>query len=95
MDTNIIQLYPTNTPQPPRPTFSFVLRMLRRILAYWKSAMAVEYRGLLPAIIPAHWSVERVLHFANGGKHEPVFIAPISNRVVVRRNRMSEWRLVA
>lgn len=89
-------VYPNfNNPQPPRPCFSFVLRLLRRIIAVWKTAMAQEYKGLLPGVVPAEWSVGRVLHFANGGKHEPQFVATISNRVTVRRNRLSEWRLVA
>jgi hypothetical protein len=84
MTNNIIQ-FPTSTPTPPRPTFSRMLVFLRRVLAIWRSAMSAEYRDLLPVIIPTHWSIEKILHFANGGTYpKPAFTATIGQRVNVR-----------
>jgi hypothetical protein len=82
--SNII-VFPTSTPQPPRPTFSRMLVFLRRIVAMWRTAMSAEYRDLLPVIIPNHWNVEKILHFANGGTYpKPAFTATIGQRVNVR-----------
>lgn len=84
-------------PQPPRPSVPFLLRLFKRIIAIWKSAMAAEYSaiGRLPAIVPDWWNVERVLLFASGGKPQPTFTATIGERITVRRNTMAAWGLVA
>jgi hypothetical protein len=89
-------VYPNfNHPTPPRPCVPFILRVLKRIIAVWKMAMVIEYagEGKLPTIVPEWWTVDRVLHFAQGGKHEPVFVATIRSCGVVRRNRMEDWNL--
>ena len=81
-------IFPSNTPTPPCPTFSFILRVLRRIIAVWKARMSNDYPAL-PAVIPTWWTVERVLHFANSGKHTPVFVATATH--VSRVRVVGEW----
>ena len=88
LPSNITYLYPSN-PTPPRPAIPFVLRLLRRIIAMYKTYIAQTYsgEGRLPIVIPEWWSIDRILHFAHGGAHEPQFVATITRVSNVRRNR--------
>jgi hypothetical protein len=98
LPVNVTQLFPDKTP-PPEPPGAARFRLqvaLENADSEWRSQVRKEYGSKLPIVIPAHWTRERVMHFANGGQHpQPAFIATIGTRISAFRKRSTEGQLAA
>jgi hypothetical protein len=69
-------------PEPPSAARYRLQQSLENADAEWRSQVRKEYGSKLPIVIPAHWTRERVMYFANGGQHpQPAFVATIGQRV--------------
>lgn len=87
MNRNIIELYPHN---PRNPANSAVIAFRRALIKGfmnwfngWKRYMQYECLGVLPSIIPSHWTQERIIAIADG-THRPVYPGTITKLSNVR-----------